>query len=199
MRASRLLLPLAGALALWPALAQDERRDEDLLALRVGRVITVTGEEHAPGVVVVRDGRIEAVGGRVEVPRRARVIDAPDAVLMPGLVNPRTRLGLGRYDRAGNHADLSARDELLPEAGRFEGALEGGFVALGVVPGGGGVPGEAVSVRPLDDAPVLAPAYVRARLIDLPGEKRVLRDAFKAAQAAIDKEAKAREEWEKKH
>lgn len=192
------LLLLAGALTLWPALAQEERRDEELLAIRVGRVITVTGEEHAPGVVVVRDGRIEAVGARVEVPRRARVIDAPDAVLMPGLVNPRTRLGLPRYQRQGNHADLSAKDELLPQPGRFEGALEGGFVALGVVPAGTGVPGQAVVVRPLDDAPALGPGYVRARLVDLPGEKRTLRDAFRAAQAAIDKEDKAREEWEKK-
>lgn len=192
------LLLLGAALALAPAMAQDERRDEDLVAIRVGRVITVTGEEHAPGVVVVRDGRIEAVGARVDVPRRARVIDAPGAVLMPGLVNPRTRLGLGRYERGGNHADLSAKDELLPRPGRFEGALEGGFVALGVVPSGGGVPGEAVAVRPLDDAPVLGSAYVRARLTDLPGDKRTLRDAFRQAQAAIDKEAKAREEWEKK-
>lgn len=197
------LLLTAGAPALGPALgparADDARRDDDLLALRVGRVITVTGEEHAPGVVVVRDGRIEAVGARVDVPRRARVIDAPDAVLMPGLVSPRTRLGLGRYARDGNHAHLSASDELLPVPGRFEGALEGGFVALGVVPAGEGISGQAVAVRPLDDAPLLGTAYVRARLIDLPGEKRALRESFKTAQAAIDKEAKARAEWEKKH
>lgn len=185
-----------------PALLQADdaagEGEERLVAIRAARVITVTGEEFAPGVVIVRDGRIEAVGARVAIPPRARVIDAGDGVLMPGLVSPRTRLGLGRYDREGNQAHLSVRDELLPVAERWLPALEGGFVALGLVPAGGGVPGQAVVVRPLDDAPVLAGGYVRARFADLPGDKRLLRDAFKAAQAAIDKEAAARAEWEKK-
>ncbi|MCO5165552.1 MAG: amidohydrolase family protein [Planctomycetes bacterium] len=191
---------LAGERA--PAVRADDPGHDDLVAIRAGRVITVSGEEFAPGVVIVRDGRVEAVGARVEVPRRARVIDARDGVVMPGLVSARTRLGLGRYDRGGNQAHLSAHDELLPERGRFDAALAAGFVALGVVPSGGGVPGQAVAVRPLDDAPAAAPgagtAYVRARLADLPGDKRVLRDAFRAAKAAIDKEAQARAEWEKK-
>jgi hypothetical protein len=172
--------------------------DETLVAIRAARVITITGEELAPGVVIIRDGRIDTVGARVELPRRARVIDAGDGVLMPGLVNPRTRLGLGRYDREGNQAHLSVKDELLPEAGRFLPALEAGFVALGLVPSGGGIPGQAVVVRPLDDAPVLAGGYVRASFDNLPGDKRLLREAFKAAQATIDKEAAARAEWEKK-
>lgn len=197
-----LLVVLCGPAPAPPARADDPGQD-DLVAIRAGRVITVSGEEFAPGVVIVRDGRVEAVGARVEVPRRARVIDARDGVVMPGLVSARTRLGLGRYDRGGNQAHLSAGDELaLPEPGRFEAALSAGFVALGVVPSGGGVPGQAVAVRPLDEAPPVAPAsgpaYVRARLSDLPGDKRVLREAFKAAQAAIDKEAQARDEWEKK-
>lgn len=202
MRAA--LLVLAGAsLALCASTslhADDAASDgeETLVAIRAGRVITVTGEEFAPGVVIIRDGRIDAVGARVEIPPRARVIDAGDGVLMPGLVSPRTRLGLGRYDREGNQANLSVKDELLPEAERFLPALEGGFVALGLVPAGGGIPGQAVVVRPLDDAPLLAGGYVRARFSDLPGDKRTLRDAFKAAQAAIDKETAARTEWEKK-
>lgn len=194
------LLALALALAAPALRAQEAEGEEALVAIRAGRVITVTGEEHAPGVVIVRDGKVDLVGARVEVPPRARVIDARDGVVMPGLVNPRSRLGLARYDREGNNAHQSVKDELLPQAGRFRAALEGGFVALGLVPAGSGVPGQAVVVRPLDDAPLLGPAagYVRARLTDLPGDKRVLRDAFKAAKAAIEKEAAARAEFEKK-
>lgn len=193
---------VAASLLALPALAadEDEARDESLVAIRAARVITVTGEEHAPGVVIVRDGRIDLVGARVEVPPRARVLDLRDGVLMPGLVSPRTRLGLARYSREGNNANLSVKDELLPEQGRFKAALEGGFVALALVPAGSGVAGQTVVVRPLDDAPLIGAAfgYVRAAMTDLPGDKRVLRDAFKAAQAAIDKEAAARAEWEKK-
>ena len=32
-------------------------------AVRAGTVITISGEDHSPGVVIVRDGVIQAVGG----------------------------------------------------------------------------------------------------------------------------------------
>src|SRR6516225_3212624 len=52
------------------------RADGPAIAIRAGHLIdTVAGRMTGPQVVVVRDGRIAAVGSDIEVPPGARVID----------------------------------------------------------------------------------------------------------------------------
>ncbi|HEY3382881.1 MAG TPA: amidohydrolase family protein [Vicinamibacterales bacterium] len=46
------------------------------------------------GTIVIRDGRIEAVGASVNVPAGAKVIDAGGADVYPGWINARTTIGL---------------------------------------------------------------------------------------------------------
>lgn len=62
----------------------------DSFVLKAGCVITVSPQgpwEYRPGVVVVRDGRIEKVGGdEIDLPADLPLIDLPDATVMPGLV-----------------------------------------------------------------------------------------------------------------
>src|SRR5215468_5388231 len=48
----------------------------------------------APGVVVVSEGKIVAVGSNAQVPTGARVIDLGDATLLPGLMDAHTHLSL---------------------------------------------------------------------------------------------------------
>jgi hypothetical protein len=58
-------------------------------ALRAGRVITAAAQGQwaiENGVVIVRDGKIVAVGRDVAIPSGMRVIDLPGATVMPGLV-----------------------------------------------------------------------------------------------------------------
>ena len=40
------------------------------------------------GTLLIRDGKIEAVGDRVDIPETAKVIDATGKTLMPGIVDP---------------------------------------------------------------------------------------------------------------
>jgi hypothetical protein len=172
--------------------------DDDLVVIRAGRVVTVSGAEHAPGTVVIRGGKVEAVGPRVEVPGRARVLDYPDGTLIPGLVLARTRLGLPGYDRAGNQAHLSAAPELSQlDPSAATALLARGVVLAGVIPAGGGIPGQAAAYRP-GFGVVAGGGYLRVRFTDLPDDKRVLREALRAAQTAIDKETAARADFEKK-
>ncbi|MFW5867135.1 MAG: amidohydrolase family protein, partial [Armatimonadota bacterium] len=61
-----------------------------------GRVIDGTGAEPIEdGIVLVRDGRTEAVGvgGKVAVPDGAEVIDAGGRTVMPGLVEGHAHVG----------------------------------------------------------------------------------------------------------
>jgi imidazolonepropionase-like amidohydrolase len=99
---------------------------EPVIALLAARLFDGTGEMRAGMTLLVRGGRIAAVGERVEVPAGAEVIDLGDATLLPGLVDAHTHLALhaGDYDRQilretpelrAIHAVVSARKTL--EAG----------------------------------------------------------------------------------
>jgi imidazolonepropionase-like amidohydrolase len=58
-------------------------------AIRAGKVITADANQPfiiEQGVVIVRDGKIAAIGKNVPVPPDLHIIDLPDAVVMPGLV-----------------------------------------------------------------------------------------------------------------
>jgi hypothetical protein len=54
----------------------------------------VSGEAIEDGVLLVRDGRIEAVGSNVELPANARTEDLSGLHLYPGLIHAGTVLGL---------------------------------------------------------------------------------------------------------
>ena len=68
-----------------------------MLRIRAGSVHPVTAPPITDGAVLVADdGRIAAVGAHAQVPDppRARRVEFPDAVLVPGLVNTHTHLEL---------------------------------------------------------------------------------------------------------
>lgn len=194
---------------LWPApllllCALAARGDEpgEVLVIRAGRVIPIEGPELAPGTIVLRDGKVEAVGRRVVPPPGARVLDVPELTVMPGLVSPRSRFGLRSYRRSGNHADLSVRPEVDTTRDRFEPPLRAGYLILGLAPTGGGIPGQAAPLQTGRGTPeellLPAPGYVRVSFNDLPGDKATFRDAFEKAKAAIAREAQARKAWDEK-
>jgi imidazolonepropionase-like amidohydrolase len=67
---------------------------EAVLAIRGGTVYTLAGPPIAGGTVVIRDGKIEAVGAGVPIPPGAAVLDATGLEVYPGLFDAITRLGL---------------------------------------------------------------------------------------------------------
>ena len=67
------------------------------LVVKGDRVHTLAGPALDKGVVLVRDGRIAAVGaaGEVAIPDGARILEA--AVVTPGLIDARSVVGLAGY------------------------------------------------------------------------------------------------------
>lgn len=64
-----------------------------VVAVRTGRLIDGTGSEPRQDVtILVRGGRIEAVGRNVVVPEDAREVDLSDATVLPGLLDTHTHL-----------------------------------------------------------------------------------------------------------
>ncbi|MEE4331235.1 MAG: hypothetical protein V2J10_10220, partial [Wenzhouxiangella sp.] len=66
----------------------------ELIALTGASVHPVSSEVITDGIVIVRDGRIEAVGVGIDIPANARRVDLTGLHLYPGFVHPATQLGL---------------------------------------------------------------------------------------------------------
>ncbi|MEL7474050.1 MAG: amidohydrolase family protein [Planctomycetota bacterium] len=180
------------------AIAQDYDR---FVFVKAGKVITVSGEEIERGDIIIEDGKVSLVGLALDPPAGARIIEARDQTVMPGLIVSRTREGLPSYSRRGTHADRSAADEVYYDELDFEPMLEHGVTAVAFYPAGRGIPGVASVYRTggaEEERLLRRSGYVRATMASLKRDKKTLRDAFNKARSELDKVEKAREEWEKK-
>lgn len=103
IRPSLFMLLLAAAMA---AHAQD-------MAVRGGMIYPVTAPPIENGVVIVRGGRIAAVGpaGSVRIPDGLDVVDA--AVVTPGLIDARSVVGLAGYLNQPHDQDQIERSEAI--------------------------------------------------------------------------------------
>src|SRR5690606_40660012 len=89
----RLLAPaLSAALAL--VLATSPAAQSTAIAIVGGTVYPASGERIERATVLIRDGRIEAVGANVAVPPDAERVDAAGRWVTPGLINVVSQLGI---------------------------------------------------------------------------------------------------------
>jgi hypothetical protein len=81
------------------------------LALVGGRVVTVSGDTFEGGTVLLGEGKIQAVGESVTIPAGAERVDVSGKVVMPGLIDAHSHIGLlGEPSVAGNvnHNEMSS-------------------------------------------------------------------------------------------
>ena len=87
-----LMLTAACCALLVPAFAQ-------VAAIRVGKLVDPdSGTVLAGQTILVRDGKIEAVGNNVSIPSDAKIIDLTKMTVLPGLIDCHTHLASGAYD-----------------------------------------------------------------------------------------------------
>ncbi len=201
-----LMAALALALVATTAVAEDVHKG--FVVVKARRVITVSGAEFSPGIVVIENGKISLVGGsKIEYPPTAKMIDAGRATVMPGFVHPRTRFGLADYRRSGVNGDQHVTDEVYLSEIDFEPMLESGYTTVCYIPAGDGIPGVAAAYKTA--GPKDSPDDEEDRLVEGSSYlavspkwgskgKKTLRDALKKAEDEIEKVKKAREEWDKK-
>jgi imidazolonepropionase-like amidohydrolase len=101
MKTMKTILTIATLAALsLAAMAQSKKSaapaGSGALALKGGKVMTITKGTIENGVVVMENGKITAVGAAsaVAIPKGARVIDVTGMTVYPGLIDSHTRLGL---------------------------------------------------------------------------------------------------------
>jgi imidazolonepropionase-like amidohydrolase len=160
------------------------------LAIVGGRVVPVAGPPFEDGVVLISDGRIEAVGRDVRVPEAAERLDAAGKVVLPGLVDAHTHLGVHEEAEGWAGQDTNemtdpvtpqvrALDAINPADLAFADAVAGGVLTVNVNPGSGNpIGGQAAAIRTagrtVDEMLLRAPSGLKSALGENP--KRVYGD-----------------------
>lgn len=127
--------------------------------IRGGTVFDGTGAELANTDVLMRDGRIAAVGANLTAPEGAVIIDASGRFVTPGIIDAHSHLGVypspgiaatsdGNELTQPNTAEVWAEHSVWPQDPGFERAVAGGITTLHVLPGSGNLfGGRGVTLR----------------------------------------------------
>ncbi len=153
-------LALAVALLCTPANAATEKdspawispEEPKPLAIVDTTIITVSGPVIHHGTVLLRGGKIAAVGRNVDVPDEARVIKGEGMYVLPGLVETHSHLGVYALPEVAPHADgdewtdpitphVRALDAVHGGDPAIERAVSGGVTTVQVLPGSANVVG----------------------------------------------------------
>ncbi len=142
-----------------------------------GKVMTMAGETLEKGTVLTDKGKIVEVGTDVKVPQGAEIIDAAGKIVMPGIIDAHTHIGVyeegvGFEGADGNELtnpstpQIRAIDAINPMEDGFRGAVAGGVTSLVTGPGSGNViGGQAVAIktwgRVVDDMVMLEPSGLK--------------------------------------
>jgi len=146
------ILRSVGALALAVVVAHPAAAQT--FAIEGGTIHTLTGDPFV-GTVVIRDGRILAVGRDVEIPTGAEIVDATGRHVYPGMFDAVTTLGLtevGAVDMTNDSREqgdfnphLQAATAVHPATEHIPVARANGITHAMAVPqgGAGAIPGQA--------------------------------------------------------
>jgi imidazolonepropionase-like amidohydrolase len=85
------------------------------IALKGGKLLTITHGAIDGGIIVMQGGKITAVGANVNIPADAQIIDATGMTVYPGLIDSETQLGLTEISAEAMTNDLvELSDEIMP-------------------------------------------------------------------------------------
>lgn len=171
--------------------------------------------------MLIRQGKISAIGAKVRLPRGVATIDAAGQWVLPGFVEAHGHVGVHEEGNGWAGQDTNemtdpigarfrALDAINPADEGFRDALAGGVTAVVVKPGSGNpIGGQTVAVKSWGRMVFAAPCSVKSALGENPkrvyGEKQqtpstrlgvasVIRDAFLKAQDYHAKRDAAAEE-----
>lgn len=146
---------LLGIFSLGSAAETRDPASRELIAIRTGNILTVSGGVIENGTILVEDGKIKALGQEVVVPDGARVIDAKDKYVAPGLIDAQSRLYVidGELNEGRAIApELDIMDAVDPFIKERQEVLAQGVTAIYVAPGNRGLLGGLGAVLKLGGA-----------------------------------------------
>jgi imidazolonepropionase-like amidohydrolase len=118
-----------------------------------GTVHTASGPVLSNATVVLVDGKVKAVGTKVDIPANAVKIDAKGMQVYPGFIDSGTSLGLNEFGEVGQatderelgtyEPDLVALTAVNAQSEHFPTTRMEGITSALTVPAGGTIPGQA--------------------------------------------------------
>ncbi len=165
-----------------------------MLVIKNGYIKTMDGEDIQRGQIIIKDGKIIAIGKDLEIPEEAEVIDAEGLLVTPGLVEAHCHIGMweegiGFEGSDGNEAvdpitpHLRAIDGINPMEQGFQDAIEGGVTTAVTGPGSANIIGGTfVAIKTygkrIDDMIIKEPVAMKIAFGENP--KRVYEDQNKS-------------------
>ncbi len=156
-----------------------------MIAITNGEVWTITDGVIEDGIVLIENGKIKAFGKDIEIPTEAEIVDAAGKIVMPGLIDAHTHVGIFNDGVGGGHSDgnettdpitphLRALDAVHPEDMAFQDVLEAGITTVMTGPGSANLVGgqwvcvKTVPTPNIDDMILLEPAGMKLALGENP-------------------------------
>jgi imidazolonepropionase-like amidohydrolase len=111
----------------------------ETVAFTGARIIPIAGAEIDNGTLVVRDGKIVAVGSNVAIPADARRIDLAGRTIMPGLVDSHSHIGeaAGADSSGPIQPEVRVMDAINVRDAGLQKAQAGGITTVNIMPGSG--------------------------------------------------------------
>ncbi len=129
-------------------------RNTGVIVFRGAKIYPVSGPPIEHGIVVVNGAKIVAVGaeGKTSIPSNAKVIDVTGKIIMPGIIDTHSHIGIGPAPSVPANADINegtgplqpqlrAMDAIYPADPRIRMATAGGVTTANIMPGSGNVIG----------------------------------------------------------
>src|SRR5579883_2291674 len=131
VRSTLIFIPLVAALAQSP--------HSEGIMLRGGTIHTMAGRTIEGGSVLMRDGKIVAVGKNFTPPEGYRIIDIPGQQVYPGMIDAASMLGIDAADSAEPgllNPQLKAVDAVNPASDHVAGSRANGVTTVIEMPEG---------------------------------------------------------------
>jgi imidazolonepropionase-like amidohydrolase len=135
---------LLGVVSLMASMSLVHANEANITAFTNADLLPITSAPIEGGTIVLKDGKIHAIGKDIAIPSGATIIDATGKVIMPGIVDTHSHLGAaGDINERSKKVNPEMRvlDSFNPADPRIKVALAGGITVANVMPGSGNVIG----------------------------------------------------------
>ncbi len=109
------ILPMIAAAGCVCLSASAQSKPPSTYALTHAKIFTLAGSPIEDGTLVIKDGKIAAVGANVEVPAGAEVTDVKGLQIYPGLFDPVTQMGLSEISAVNATVDSTETGAYNPD------------------------------------------------------------------------------------
>lgn len=134
-----------------------QERNSRFIAIKGARLVPVTQEEIAAGIILIKDDKIEAIGKDIALPHEAKVIEVKGLTAYPGMIDGYCYLGLSEigsilatidYRETGRiNPQVRAVEALRPDSMHIPIARANGITAALVAPSGGLISGQSGLIK----------------------------------------------------